>query len=653
MKKACWTVVFCILYAGTVIAQDGNRVSTNDLESQLQRAKQDTARIRIMTELADHYRYSNSDTSIYYANSALEQATKAKFKKGQASALIELGLTLREQGDLPKALDNLLKGAEIAKAEELKRLILLSNLGLGRVYYDLGDFDQAIRHMKATLQLSGELGDDYQRKYSLINVVFCYNLKPDLYRDSSFKYIGLTRNALNTQDDKFLWASFYRATSNYYYDVNKDFDSSIFYARKALPLYFQLNDNRNAASGLALMANNFLKLNQLDSCIYYAQRSLDISQANKLRSRVIQSSGILASVNKAKGNYEKAFYYQEMMIKEKENLLGKDNMKAIRTMIEEKQQHEYENEQARNEFQSRFRMNIFLGSTFTLLVIAFFLYRNNRLKQKANQKIESAYNQLKATQSQLIQSEKMASLGELTAGIAHEIQNPLNFVNNFSEVNKELLTELKDEIKKGNTDEASAIADDVIGNEEKINHHGKRADAIVKGMLQHSRSSNGQKEPTDINALCDEYLRLSYHGLRAKDKSFNAKFETVFDNNIEKINVVPQDIGRVVLNLINNAFYAVNEKAKQNISGYEPTVMVSTKNENGKVIISVKDNGNGIPDHIKEKIFQPFFTTKPTGSGTGLGLSLSYDIVKAHGGELSVESIVNEQTKFTINLPLT
>jgi signal transduction histidine kinase/ligand-binding sensor domain-containing protein len=266
--------------------------------------------------------------------------------------------------------------------------------------------------------------------------------------------------------------------------------------------------------------------------------------------------------------------------------------------------------------------------------------------------IEKAYNELKTTQAQLIQSEKMASLGELTAGIAHEIQNPLNFVNNFSEVNKELADELELEIDKGNYTDAKALAKDIKANEEKINHHGKRADAIVKGMLQHSRSSSGQKELTDINTLCDEYLRLSYHGLRAKDKSFNAKFETDFDSSLPKVNVVPQDIGRVVLNLINNAFYAVNEKRKANNAEYEPTVTVSTKKSNDKVLISVKDNGPGIPEHIKEKIFQPFFTTKPTGQGTGLGLSLSYDIVKAHGGELKVKTKEGEGSEFMIQLPI-
>jgi signal transduction histidine kinase len=252
----------------------------------------------------------------------------------------------------------------------------------------------------------------------------------------------------------------------------------------------------------------------------------------------------------------------------------------------------------------------------------------------------------------------MASLGELTAGIAHEIQNPLNFVNNFSEVSSELIDEMNEELAKGDIEEAKAIAVDVKQNLIKINHHGNRAGDIVKGMLQHSRSSTGTKEPTDINALCDEYLRLSYQGLRAKDKSFNATLKTDFDKSIGKINIIPQDIGRVVLNLINNAFYAVQQRQKElakevtpfeKVSPlYQPTVSVQTTKLNSKVEIRVSDNGNGIPQNIVEKIFQPFFTTKPTGQGTGLGLSLSYDIIKANGGEIKVESIEKEGTKFII-----
>ena len=247
----------------------------------------------------------------------------------------------------------------------------------------------------------------------------------------------------------------------------------------------------------------------------------------------------------------------------------------------------------------------------------------------------------------------MASLGELTAGIAHEIQNPLNFMNNFSEVNKELVEELKNEIDKGNFQEVKVIADDIGKNEEKINHHGKRADAIVKGMLQHSRTSTGQKEPTNINALADEYLRLSYHGLRARDKSFNAHMQTDFDPTCGEVNIISQDIGRVLLNLYNNAFYAVAEKKKQQSEGFEPIVSVTTKRIEDKVLISVKDNGNGIPQKVLDKIFQPFFTTKPTGQGTGLGLSMSYDIVKAHGGELKVGANGEDGVEFLVLIPST
>jgi signal transduction histidine kinase len=296
-----------------------------------------------------------------------------------------------------------------------------------------------------------------------------------------------------------------------------------------------------------------------------------------------------------------------------------------------------------------------------LVLIIFFIsivFENLRVKaynQVTQQKdaLETTLSELKATQAQLIQSEKMASLGELTAGIAHEIQNPLNFVNNFSEVSNELIDEMNEELDKGDIEEAKAIAADIKQNLEKINHHGKRADAIVKGMLQHSRSSTGTKEPANINALADEYLRLAYHGLRAKDKSFNASMKTDFDETIGNINIIPQDIGRVILNLITNAFYAVTEKKQQLSVGYEPTVSVNTKRSNGKVEITVADNGNGIPQKVIDKIFQPFFTTKPSGQGTGLGLSMSYEIVtKGHGGELKVETKEGEGSVFTIVLPV-
>ena len=283
--------------------------------------------------------------------------------------------------------------------------------------------------------------------------------------------------------------------------------------------------------------------------------------------------------------------------------------------------------------------------------------QNETLEQQVKERTASlnqSLEELKATQSQLIQSEKMASLGELTAGIAHEIQNPLNFVNNFSEVSTELIDEMNEELEKGDLEEAKAISNDIKQNLEKINHHGKRADGIVKGMLQHSRKNTGEKELTDINKLADEYFRLAYHGLRAKDKSFNAQLETDYDDSIKTVNMIPQDIGRVILNLITNAFYAVDEKKSNSESiDFKPTVSVSTKKLKDTIEIIIKDNGNGIPKDILDKIFQPFFTTKPTGKGTGLGLSMSYDIIRAHNGKLQVESNDKEGTIFTVSLPIT
>ena len=280
--------------------------------------------------------------------------------------------------------------------------------------------------------------------------------------------------------------------------------------------------------------------------------------------------------------------------------------------------------------------------------------------EESNDALQKSLEELKAAQAQLIQSEKMASLGELTAGIAHEIQNPLNFVNNFSEVNNELIEEVKSNAASSRggqksilkSEELEELLNDIYQNNEKINYHGKRADAIVKAMLQHSRTSSGQKELTDINALADEYLRLAYHGLRAKDKTFNTATKTDYDESIGLMKIISQDLGRVILNLITNAFYAVNEKKKQNAEGYEPLVSVSTKKLANEVHITVKDNGSGVPQKILDKIFQPFFTTKPTGQGTGLGLSLSYDIVKGHGGELKVETKEGQGSEFIIQLPM-
>jgi two-component system, NtrC family, sensor kinase len=351
------------------------------------------------------------------------------------------------------------------------------------------------------------------------------------------------------------------------------------------------------------------------------------------------------SINPAESNK-----YLKIYINALDSFYSTDKQLAQVRVNQERLENELQARDAEN--RNKISMIVATAIVISLCGFSFLLWRNNRFKQKANQQLELSYKTLKSTQAQLIQSEKMASLGELTAGIAHEIQNPLNFVNNFSEVNTELISDMKKEIDAKNYSEVNAIADDIEMNMQKIALHGKRADAIVKSMLQHSRPSSGEKEHTDINALADEYLRLSYHGFRAKDKSFKAALHTGFDESIGNINVISQDIARVLLNIYNNAFHAVAERKRNQSDGYNPEVTVSTRRTGDLVEIRISDNGIGIPEKLLQKIFQPFFTTKPSGEGTGLGLSLSYDIVKAHGGDLKVKTSEGKGSEFIIQLPI-
>lgn len=431
---------------------------------------------------------------------------------------------------------------------------------------------------------------------------------------------------------------------------------------ESIEAYMKFNDLYGASWAAFDLAESFLSFGNFENALKYAQISYDWASEVNLLNRQLLASDLLSRLYEQAGQVDKAFHYlkQYKLFKDENDRLNNAANRSeleMQTLLKKRQREvdlletEKQLKEQENKTQRIWLLSV-AGALASLLLFTFMLIRNNRQKQKTNHVLEATLANLKATQAQLIQSEKMASLGELTAGIAHEIQNPLNFVNNFSELNVELVDEAEEEINKGDLEEVRFILKDLKENSQKINHHGKRADSIVKGMLQHSRTSTGQKELTDINALADEYLRLSYHGMRAKDKSFNADFVTDFDPNLPKINVIPQDIGRVLLNLINNAFQAVYEKSRNTDQTYSPKVTVSSKQINDEVEITVSDNGPGIPDDIKDKIFQPFFTTKPTGQGTGLGLSLSYDIVKAHGGELQLETNIGSGSKFIITFPL-
>jgi signal transduction histidine kinase len=435
-------------------------------------------------------------------------------------------------------------------------------------------------------------------------------------------------------------------------------DSAFIFAHKSIDINHADNYLRSLVSSYWGMSFLFARQNNKDSSLFYANKALEAARITRLPAALLQAYQCLSIANQLNNKLDSAFKYEQLS-----NKLN-DSLKNARIASLTEYEKFAFNEQLRlkkldeekTAYANKMTMLGLIALLTGILVVALILFRNNRQKHKANKVLETTLINLKSTQSQLIQSEKMASLGELTAGIAHEIQNPLNFVNNFAEVNSELIGEMKEELSKGNIEEAKTISKDIDENEKKIIFHGKRADAIVKGMLQHSRSSSGVKEPTNINALADEYLRLAYHGLRAKDKSFNATMKTDFDESIGRINIIPQDMGRVILNLITNAFYAAPLPPEGGFPDpdykHSPTVWVTTKNLGDKILISVKDNGPGIPKKILDKIFQPFFTTKPTGQGTGLGLSMSYDIVtKGHGGELKVETKEGEGTEFIIILP--
>jgi len=679
MRKIFALVLILLITLHLTVAQ--NRF-IDTLKNQLPYAKQDTSNALLLADLCFYYRYTNIDSSLYYGNSALALSRKLKFLRGESDALSKLGLTYREMGDLPRSLEFQFKALKIADDNNylLEKSDCYRRISL--VYRDLEDYRLALSYSFDALRLDLASGNKRREANLYVTTGSVYQLmnKPDsalYYAQKAYELISyipdIAPEVIRLRGD--------------IYAMNGNKTNAVTYFNDGIKAGLEANNFRTISLIYANLAALYKKFNQSDSAIYCAMNGLKFGQITSFKKGIMLSANLLSELNESKNPAEALRYYKIAMAA-KDSLFGAGNIQTIQTLIKRENERQTEIKAAKIAYQNQVKQYAFLAGIGILLLIAFILYRNNRQKQKANNllyiqkeeinnqrnKAEKALTELKSTQSQLIQSEKMASLGELTAGIAHEIQNPLNFVNNFSEVNKELLEELNDEIDKGNLEEVKLIAKDVIENEQKINFHGKRADAIVKGMLQHSRTSSGVKEPTDINALADEYLRLAYHGLRAKDKSFNASMKTDFDETIGNINIIPQDIGRVILNLITNAFYAVDKKAKSidpltpeggtknDQIKYAPTVTVRTASWNpplgaspglsgGRgVRVVVKDNANGIPAHIIDKIFQPFFTTKPTGQGTGLGLSLSYDIVKAHGGELKVETKEGEGSEFIIQL---
>ncbi len=638
--------ILFLFFAVSVFSQSRPRYRIDSILRILNETVEDTTLVRQYIRLTNNYITIKPDSSLHYGYKALKLSEKLQYNWGRAYAYRTMSSAFKVMGDYPNAWDFLQKAKRIyseMKDDEDTRFIEFAEASLT---FAQGDYEDALKRFLIRKKFTESNPKSHKGPlYGFLGKIYTQLGQPDsgLYytRLSHQEYLKRNESNINMylpMGDAFL--------------KQMKLDSAMFYYRLGFAEYSEGQNNVDFISTSLGISKVFSHLGNTDSAVWYAKAALDKSREEEFKEYIISASKVLAGIYE-KINPSEAIRYYKLSSAMNDSIHGKQKDRQVQNLkyLEELRIREAEENEKENK--AKLQRYLLIGGMIALAFITLILVRNNRHKQKAKTIIEKAYSDLKSTQSQLIQSEKMASLGELTAGIAHEIQNPLNFVNNFSEVNEELLAEMKHELDKGNITEAKAIANDAIENQQKILHHGKRADAIVKGMLQHSRSSSGVKEPTDINALADEYLRLAYHGLRAKDKSFNAAMKIELDPMLPKINVVPQDIGRVILNLITNAFYTVNEKKSQTNLGYDPTVTVSTKEKNGSVEIRVKDNGNGIPQKVLDKIFQPFFTTKPTGKGTGLGLSMSYDIItKGHGGELKVETKEGEGAEFIIILPI-
>ena len=692
--KSILKIALLVLLPVLVTAQQSLPDSTR---LKIKNAPNDSTLFRGYTDAALFFTAINSDSALKYINVALSITEKNKKWLQHVSSLCYKADFLMNSGRFAEAFQCLTESFQIAEDSKMETMdwIIVRTITpevarlwrLSETHYRYAslmrhtkNLEQAIFHNKEAIHIANIAGGIWAPQrvaYANINlgIIYLQLKKPDsallFFEEAETLGFKLIKNT-STHGNMI-------AYQGQGYALKGDHVK----AKQLLHSALQMAQTKNYPYNIAKACNELFSIyhaeKNKDSAIFYALKMKE--QENELGTFVTDemNKGLvyenLFLSYQLRNQNDSAVKYAALAIQSKDSIskVQLQNLAGFQKVLLEEQQRLQSIEKEKLTYQSKIRTYSMLAGIGVFMLIAFLLYRNNRNRKKANvflqkqkeeieqqkKSVEAALVELKSTQSQLIQSEKMASLGELTAGIAHEIQNPLNFVNNFSEVNEELLAEMKDELDKGNIDDAKAIANDAIENQQKILHHGKRADAIVKGMLQHSRSSTGVKEPTNINALADEYLRLAYHGLRAKDKSFNATMKTDFDETIGNINIIPQDIGRVILNLITNAFYVVDEKKKQNPTGYEPTVTVSTKKNGDKVEVKVKDNGNGIPQKVLDKIFQPFFTTKPTGQGTGLGLSLSYDIVKAHGGELKVETkegegLPGEQSgsEFIISLPV-
>ena len=672
---------YCVVFFFISVSAVAQQAYIDSFKRKASIINNDTLQLILLRNIARSYSELNPDSSYVYAEKALKVARKLDLKLDEGSALREMGYSLLNRANFPRSLQTLLTCMAILENPKSEKKVLvgkfpgddelmyriasphkqrLSDLAfahqiLGVLYANRNNYEKALLHHELG-RYNAEMSGNVPLQ-SIINMTMArayLNLKKV---DSALISEQLAyEQVMQTGFNRYLGSVLLNMGRIYAAKGNISMANE--YYRKSLVASAENGYFRGVVASNLLLADYYILFNKKDSAYSYIKDALTAAKNLDVPELLLRSYKGFNRYYQLEGNNDSTVKYQALIIKINDSLFNSQQAQEFQNIDFNEQQRVQEIEDAKIKERVKYRMWGLITGLAVFLFIAIILYRNSLQRKKANillsqqkNELETTLATLKTTQNQLVQSEKMASLGELTAGIAHEIQNPLNFVNNFSEVNAELIDELKTELEQDKKQQAIEIANDIKENEEKIIFHGKRADAIVKSMLQHSRSSSNKKELTDINALADEYLRLAYHGMRAKEKSFNVDVKSDFDNTIPGINVIQQDIGRVILNLITNAFYVVSEKKQQQGDNYEPIVTVSTKKAGDKVLISVRDNGNGIPQKVLDKIFQPFFTTKPTGQGTGLGLSLSYDIItKGHGGELKVETKEGEGSVFIISI---
>ena len=632
----------------------------DSLQQELLHMQQDTSRVLVLAELENQYTNFDRRKTFSYFREALELSQSLNYQYGVWISYQNLFGYYNNVADYSNLLQSQLNALKVAERLTDRRLECMARTYTTMSYMNriIGNYEDALKQMRLAVQcqqLSGKPLAGVAGAFTNGSLAFLGLHMPD----SAAFYLqkGIAIYPKNTPSFALVLAM----KGNVEEEQGK-LDSAVSSYRHGIDYYTLKPQNDNGYYLMRLyisLASLFAKMGKGDSCVHYAELAYQISRNNQFTHYELQSSKILWKYYESKNSPDSVVKYLKAAMEANDSVFSQGRMRQIQALNFSEEQRQRDIEAAKQKIKDQIRFYAVLAALGVFLLLAFILYRNNRQQKEANrmlkeqkQEIETALSELKTTQNQLVQSEKMASLGELTAGIAHEIQNPLNFVNNFSELNTELIDEFDKALIENNKSDMSFIAQNLRQNLEKISSHGKRAGSIVKSMLQHSQKTSGQLEATDLNALIEEYARLSYHGFRAREKLFNATIDSELDPSLGKVNLISQDMGRVLLNLFNNAFYSMSEKLKASNHEYQPLLSIKTKKDLNKAEIRIRDNGMGIQQEILDKIFQPFFTTKPAGQGTGLGLSLSFDIIRSLGGEIRAFSAEGQGAEFMISLPV-